>query len=389
MPQRCPQLTDKAIRALQPRDRRYQVADSEVAGLALRVSRTKKTWVLVARFGRHPTRRKLGLYPDMSLAQARDEARRWRAALQQGRDPAVEQAREVRRRRQHTFAVVAEDFFADARRRGLRQAAAVESQVRRELISRWGNRGISDIDRADVLQVIDETNARSSHVAHHVFSYASRIFSFAIERDQYGLERSPCDRLRPARIIGPKEPRVRVLTDDELRALWNVLPQLGYPIGPLVKMLLLSGQRRSEVAEMRWSELAGDLWTIPHQRMKMKSAHVVPLVPAVLELLDTLPRFERGDYVFSNTWGRLPVREFRGPKLRIDALTGSSGWVLHDLRRTMRTHLSALPVSSEVKELVIGHTKKGLVRVYDQYNFLDEKKQALALWTQRLLKIVS
>jgi integrase len=392
MPQRCPALTDKAIRALKPGERRYQVADTEVTGLALRVSRSKKTWVLIGRFGRHPTRRKLGEYPDMSLTKARDEARRWRTALSEGKIPAVEHAREVRRRREHTFASVCDDYFADIKRRGLRRAESVESEMRRELVARWGTRGLCDIDRADVLAVIDETMERSQWQAHHVFSYASRLFNWALERDVYALERSPCDRLRPAKIIGTKEPRTRILSDIELRALWAICPQLDYPIGPLVRLLMLSGQRRSEVAEARWSEITGDVWTISHERMKAKSAHVVPLVPEAVALLAELPRFNGGDYVFSSFHGKSPVNGFTKAKIRIDELMPrvNAGWVLHDIRRTMRTHLSALPgVSDLVRELVIGHTKPGLHKVYDQYAYLDEKRLALTLWTERLRRIVN
>jgi integrase len=386
MPSRCPALTDRAIRALEPRERRYQVADTEVTGLALRVSRTKKTWVMVARFGRHPTRRRLGHFPEMTLAQARDEARKWRVSLSNGKDPTVERARE-RRRREHSFASVCDDYIADIKRRGLRRAHEAEREIKRELVSRWGKRAICDIDKADVLAVIDETLERSSWQAHHVFAYMSRIFNWALERDAYGIDRSPCDRLRPAKLIGAKEPRTRILTDAELKALWVACLSLDYPIGPLVRMLMLTGQRRSEVANAQWSEINGDVWTIPHQRMKAKSAHVVPLVPEVVAMLDALPRFACG-YVF--TYGKGPVNSFSKVKLRIDEAVGSNGWVLHDIRRTMRTHLSGIAgISDLVRELVIGHTKPGLHRVYDQYAYLDEKREALNLWTSKFTQIVS
>jgi integrase len=325
----------------------------------------------------------------MGLAAARDEARRWRMSLAAGKDPGVEQARE-RRKRQVTFADVANEYIADVKRRGLRRAHEAEREIKRELVSRWGSRAICDIDRADVLQALDETMARSHWQSHHVFSYASRIFSWALERDAYGLERSPCDRLRPSKVIGPKEPRTRILSDAELRAVWHACPDLGFPFGPLVRLLILTGQRRSEVAEARWNEFNGDLWTIPHQRQKMKTTHVVPLVPEVIALLDGLPRFDRGDYVFTTTFGARPVSGFSKAKTRLDKLLNAkmANWTLHDLRRSMRTNLSALPVPDLVRELVIGHTKPGLHKVYDQHKYIEEKRLALKLWTERLLRIV-
>ena len=202
--------------------------------------------------------------------------------------------------------------------------------------------------------------------------------------------------MRPAKVIGAKEPRTRILTDDELRALWR--SSVDYPLGPFVRLLILTGQRKSEVAEARWPEfdLAKGLWTIPHERMKAGAAHVVPLVADELDVLEALPRFTHGDYLFTTTFGAKPINGFSKAKARIDAAMSSelSGgkrlapWVLHDIRRTMRTHLSALPVPDLVRELVIGHTKPGLHKVYDQHAYLDEKREALTLWAERLRRIV-
>jgi integrase len=188
--------------------------------------------------------------------------------------------------------------------------------------------------------------------------------------------------MRPSKIIGVKEPRTRILSDDELRALWRAAHQLGYPLGPLVQLLMLTGQRRSEVAGARWREIDLDkrLWSIPHERMKAGAAHVVPLTDDAIAVLKDLPRFNRGDHLFSTTFGANAINGFSKGKRRIDAaMTAELGhaavpWVLHDIRRTMRTHLSALPVPDLVRELVIGHTKPGLHKVYDQHAYLDEKR---------------
>jgi integrase len=322
----------------------------------------------------------------MSLAEAREEARRWRGLLAQGKDPQVE-AERARRQMRVTFGAVCEDYFLDIKRRRLRRAHETEREMRRELVSKWGSRAITDIDKADVLAIVGAILERGKPAqAHHVFSYISRLFGWALERE-YGLDRSPCDRLKPSRIIGAQKPRVRVLTDAELRALWHVCPQLGYPVGPMIRLLLLTGQRRSEVAEARWSEIVDDLWMIPPDRMKMEAAHVVPLVPEMRALIDELPR--RGDHLFSFN-GRTPVAGFSKMKAVIDALMPAKTphWVLHDLRRTCRSHWSAIPVSDIVKELLLAHAKQGLVRVYDQFQYEQEKKQLLQLWSERLLRIV-
>ena len=131
------------------------------------------------------------------------------------------------------------------------------------------------------------------------------------------------------------------------------------------------------------------MWNIPVARMKMRSAHTVPLTDDVLALLASLPRFDRGDHLFSATFGVTPVNGFSKAKRRIDAAMGKTApWVLHDIRRTMRTHLSALPIPDSVRELTIGHLKAGLHRVYDQHAYLDEKRHALELWSARLRDIL-
>jgi integrase len=192
---------------------------------------------------------------------------------------------------------------------------------------------------------------------------------------------SPCYGLRPSRLIGPKPPRERVLTDAELRVLWIGANELAYPGGPFIKMLILTGQRRGEVAGMLWSEIHSGLWVIPAARMKMKSQHVVPLVPEVRALLDSLPRIN--DFVFTN--GRGPIGGFDYIRRRLPG----DGWTLHDIRRTVRTGLSALRIASEVSERVIGHVPTGLVRVYDRHDYLDEKREALQVWTAHLTRIVN
>jgi integrase len=165
---------------------------------------------------------------------------------------------------------------------------------------------------------------------------------------------------------------------------------MGYPYGPLIRLLILTGQREREVADATWSEFnqARRLWTIPSIRMKGGRAHEVPLAGCALDLIESLPRFTAGDFVFSTAGGAKPVNGFSKAKKRIDRLSGVCDWRFHDLRRTMRTHLSALPVQDLVRELVIAHARPGLHRVYDQHAYQDEKRRCLELWETRLLGIL-
>jgi len=409
-------LTDRKIRSLKSarNGKPYDVKDSEVAGLRVRVlGGDLRTFVLLARYpsSPHPTRRALGSYGELSLEEARDKARDWRKLIRRGVDPQVQEERDrqaQRRQQRITFAAVAEEFIKEklpAERKG----REVERDIRREFIPAWGRRPVTEITAADVRDIVKAAKDRGApYQAHNLLTTARRLFAWSIDQQIYGIETSPCERLKPKAIIGKKVFRTRILDDTELHAFWRATRHLGYPYGPLFRMLALTGQRKSEVAEARWSEidLAKKLWTIPAERMKADAAHVVPLSDDVIALLRSLPRFKKGDHLFSTTFGVKPVNGFSKAKERLDdrmvrswrALARSRGedhhklqiepWVIHDIRRTMRTGLSALPVPDLVRELVIAHTKPGLHRVYDQHAYLDEKRRALDLWAARLRSTV-
>jgi integrase len=407
-------LTDRTLKALRPAPagKRYTVWDGIVPNFGARVTdKGHISFVIMKHLNRKLIRRCLGDYPGISLEAARHLAREALEDIARGIDPKARQEarqREEDRRRNDTFAAMAEQFIAKHVKK-LRTADEVEAAIRREFISRWGSRPIADITRRDVVEMLDEVVERGTpYAAHHMLAFLRKLYNWAIARSIYGLEHSPCDRLKPSEVIGKPTPRVRTLTDGELRLVWAAAGKAGYPFGPLIRLLCLTGQRRSEVAEMSWHEvdLAKALWVIPAERMKAAAPHVVPISPVAVGLLETLPNWTRGDFVFTTTSGERPVSGFGKAKERLDKtivesmceLATRSGedpkkvrlepWRLHDIRRTVRTHLSALPVQDIVRELVIGHTKPGLHKVYDQHAYLDEKRHALDLWAKRLMSIV-
>src|SRR5262249_31922774 len=157
----------------------------------------------------NPTRRAIGEYGAVTLERARDEARRWHELLQKGIDPKIEVERRKlaeARRQENSFGSVAEAYFAHIKRQGHRQGGEIEREIRCEFLPRWAARPITDVTRHDLLQVIDAAlNSGTPSKAHHLFSYASRIFNWAIERGAYGIEHSPTHGMRPSRIIGEKK----------------------------------------------------------------------------------------------------------------------------------------------------------------------------------------
>jgi integrase len=397
-------LTDTFVRGLKAAapGRRAEYWDAKVPSFGVRVTdRGAKSYVLYTRFppSDAPARRALGDASKMGLAAARKKAREWLDLIEQGVDPR-ETARRAKldeqRAQRITFSVVAEDWLREAVR-GQRKAREVEADVRREFIPRWGSRAITEITALDVRDAIKAVKARAPAQARNVLGYVKRLLAWAVAQDVYGLDESPAERLRPKDIIGKKVVRQRVLTDAELRALWRAAETTAYPYGPLFQLLAITGQRKSEVAEARWREfdLIQKLWSIPPERMKGAAAHEVPLTDEAVAVLAALPRFKKGDYLFSTTYGARPVNGFSKAKVRLDrAMTAALGgevdpFVIHDIRRTMRTGLSALPIPDNVRELVIAHARPGLHKVYDQHSYRQEKRHALTLWAARLRGIVT
>jgi integrase len=327
------------------------------------------------------------------------KAREWLELIEAGKDP-----REIARankaaqanQRDLTFALVLETYLAQ-HVSGQRRADDVAQVMRRELLPRGKTKLVTEITRNDVVRLIDTVKERGAiRQAHNVFGYVRAFFNWTIERGS--VQKSPCELIRPERLIGAKVPRKRVLTDAELRAFWAATNQLAYPSGPLFQILLLTGQRKSEVAEASWSEfnLAERIWTIPPERFKSDAVHIVPLTDDVIALLHALPRWRGGDYLFSTTGGTKPVNGFGRAKEKLDTAMLATphidqlpAFVLHDLRRTVRTRLSSLRVPTEVSELVIGHGPQGLRRVYDQHEFQDEMREALTAWNAKLRAIIS
>ena len=405
-------LTDRTLKSLKPKDKPYDVRDTEVRGLRVRVMPSgQRSFVLLARHsGKHsaPSRKALGVYDVMSLEEARDEAREWKRLIKKGISPsAVKEQERVKKERQqkNTFRAVLAAFNKD-KLEGLRRGHEVNRDLEKLADDTgWSGRPITEITALEVRDVIKQYKDRGKiHHAHNLLGYIRRLYNWAIDQQVYaGLETSPCDRLKPKAIIGEKKLRNRVLSDTELRAAWIAAERMGYAYGPLFKLLMLTGARKSEVAETRWSEfdLVKKIWTIPADRMKADASHVVPLSDDAVALLKSLPRFDSGDYLFSVNSGQSAVAAFSAAKNRLDAevikvlrendpKAKLTDFVIHDIRRTVRTGLWAIPnISDLVRELAIGHTKPGLHKVYDQYAYLDEKRFALDAWAARLRDIIS
>ena len=393
---------------------RCELSDKAAPGFGIRWNGAGRvTFLAYARFGdsKHPVRRVIGEYGKRSnpgariytLADGRAEADRWRVQVREGKDPKVEikRAKRVRERQAASTVEKAVDEFIKVKLAHERKGEEVGRDIKKEFVSRWGSRPLGEIERADLIEAIEEVRDRGApYQAYNLLGYARRFFDWAVIK--YDLEKSPCDRVRPKHLGLKKIARKRILSPDEVGALWAASASMGYPYGPVFQLLAVTGQRLSDIAECSWSEIDLDknILTIPAARFKSDHDHVVPLSDLAARIFKSLPRFKSGDYVFSTTFGKTPINGFSKPKVRLDASMLAAlretdekaklePFVLHDIRRTMRSGLSALPIENHIRELVIGHAQPGLLKVYDQHRYVDEKRHALDLWAARLSQIVT
>lgn len=429
-------LTAASVEKLLPDPaKRLEVPDGLLAGLYLVVQPTgKKSWAVRYRAGGSPRKLTLGPYPALDLSAAREAAREALRSAQVGSDPAQEKQvarREAKERgegERDSFPSVARLFIerhAKPNNRRWKEAARILGLVPdaakpegadkpatfvvapKSIAARWERRRVQDITRRDVIDLLDDMVAAGKPIAaNRALATLRKMFNWAAGRDI--LSSSPA--------AGVKAPaaetaRDRILSDAELRALWIACDGLGWPMGRFVQMLILTGQRREEVAGMTRREVSVPkaLWTIPRDRAKNDIAHDVPLSPQSLALLEGLPKIAgKGEFVFTTT-GNTPVSGFAKMKLRLDAKmleimkneAKAAGddpervtlppWRMHDIRRTVASGMARLGINLPVIEKVLNHTSGsfgGIVGVYQRHHFADEKRHALDVWGKHVVDTV-
>lgn len=321
-----------------------------------------------------------------------------REARQRAAEAAAEAERAAQLRQRDNFAAVVDRYVAACLTTN-RSGAETERLLRYDAVPVWRDLHIGDVRRADLADLLDSIKKRSPAVARSTYAALRGLFSWCVERDLiavspiYGLTAPP----RP-------EARDRVLSDDELRLVWNASGELGFPFGPIIRLLILTGQRRAEVAGMMWSEL--DLedrtWRIPKERSKNGKAHEVDLSDQAVAILKEVTA--AGSVVFPAR-GEGAARGFSATKRRLDSLIEGARrkadasiaddlppWRLHDLRRTAATGMAALGIAPHIVERVLNHisgTQSGLVGVYQRHEYRAERKAAIVAWDKHVEAVVS
>ena len=406
-------LNDKQLQALlrEPPSRRTDLPDGTVDGLSLRVGpRGKPTWAYRFRWrgaggvtsrgtalnGARYHRVSLGQYPAVSIKTARQKASDLVALMERGGDP-LEKLEAAAVDRRDTVQALIDDYVSFARN-NMRSWRNAKWVLNRHLAASWGDRPAGTITPREAQRLIagihngtagsaTAENKSRPGAAAEARKWAAMLFEWA--RKNHRVKVNPFSDVSAPRL----QPRQRFLSMDEARAAWRAAGDLASPWGEAIRLLMLTACRENEVCGAKWSwiDQAARTLTIPAEHYKSGRLFMVPLSGPAWDVIAGMTTGATGDFVFSTTGGEKPVAGIHRKVL--DRLHVSSEatigrnierFRLHDLRRTVRTHLSGLRVNQVVAELVLGHAIKGIEATYNIYDFAVEKREALDIWANEL-----
>jgi len=384
-------LTPIGIEKLKPQQRRVEVPDPAVSGLYLVIQPSGvKSFALRYRHLGKTRKLTLGRYPKISLGEARTAAREALGHIERGNDP----------QKLHVAPDTFETAFTEFLDRYVSQNKSryeVERQFKHDLLPAFGRSLISEISKKDVIHLIDAVADRGAKImANRLLATLKKFFSWAVSRDL--IHENPCLNLK---LPSKETPRERILGHDEIRLFWHAAANLGSASDlsnayeRYFKFLLLCGQRRTEVAQMRWCEIDGEIWNIPAARSKNARSHTVPLTRQMKEVIGSNKQnaeavvSNRGKHAINNI--SRAVTQLKKCMLQQADNRRLDEWKPHDLRRTVASEMARVGIYQEVIEKIqnrSGGKLGGVAGVYNRYNYAPEKLQAMERWHVELMKII-
>lgn len=400
-------ITKRVIDTLMPASKDLFLWDQDLAGFGLKCTpKGNKIYVVQYRMGGRgfPTRRyKIGAHGPFTPDEARERARRVLQNVRDGLDPM--QAK--RAQKHNTVEKLIEGFIESRRTKGRRSADEIKRVLDREIGKAWRARSVASITKADIHHVLDAIVARGSPIiANRTLAHIKTMLNWAKSRGI--VTQSPADNIEKP---GEEGSRERTPDDSELAEIWRAAAKLDWPFEPAIKLLILTGQRREEVAQMRWSELklAEGIWTLPATRTKNRQPHDIHLSSLALRIIEAVSPIEDCDLVFS-TNGETRISGWSRAKRRLDEEIAAArrtkarelgrdaskvgqitDWRIHDLRRSVATGLANLGVAPIVADRILNHVpskQTGQVMfVYNRAEYARERREALELWGKHIERI--
>ncbi len=397
-----------------PKAGRVEYFDMNLPSFALRITATgHKSWIVMYRLPGDPKVRRhtIAFAKFAKVDDARVEARRIMQKAERGEDPAKPEAPQ----RHDTVKRLVEQFIERYAKPKNRSWDATYKLLDRHIVSRWGDRQADSITGRDVRELLDNLYNRGHEIAsNRAYAHGHKLYKWAV-----GEEIVAANPFAGVQRRGTETERERVLSDSELTRIWQAADKQGGTAGAFLKLLILTAQRRDEVAGMRWAaidfehpviEIQDDreveigkavVWTLTAEDTKGKRSHEIPLSPQAVAMLRSLPRL--GEYVFT-TRGDRPISGYSKIKesikakiaeLAIEEASNSAkaaslaDWRFHDLRRTAATGMARLGVATSTISRVLNHKEGGVTKIYNRYSFLREKQIALERWGRRVQTLTS
>lgn len=349
-------------------------------GFGLRVSSSgKKTFYYMYRRGGALKRWTIGRYPMLSLADAREKARKTQA---NGGDPAKTKAEA---KRAETFRQLS-DQFLEGHEKKLKEKTLVEWKriIDKELVPYFGEMKPHEIKRGDVIAFLEEKAKTAPYMANRIFEVIRRVFAWAVEKAK--VDATPCVRIKKP---GTEKQRERVLTTEEIRKVFAALKKERPIIASFFRMAFLTGARRGEILGAAWTDVDFDKKRINFRDAKSGHDHALPLSTAAVRVLQEIRPFAGPSVIFLGPSGKA----IQHPAKAISRLRTRSGvqFRIHDVRRTVATGLAEIGVRPDVISTVLGHTIGGApaTRGYEHYHRIPEMASALEAWAAHLGKIIS
>ena len=378
-------FTDQWLKTLKadPEGERH-FGDIACKGLSLKVTKKGvKSFSYTFRLGAKTGRVTLGQYPDLGLADARVRVEALRKQVASGTDPRHIKAEE-RSQRERTVSEMVTQFierYAKPKNKSWRQA---ESNLRLYLVSALGPKPVSSVKRGDIHTILDQLiKEEKGPSANRALAHMRKFFGWLVERDY--LEHSPADHIKKPYA---EKRRERVLSDQEIKAIWDASSFLSTPYRAWLQLSLLCGQREMETASIQRSKIEDGLWYLSSNETKNKRENVIPLSTQAMAIIEALMAGDKEYLLTSGRIGDVPINGFSKAKVQLDRHSGVSDWRLHDLRASVATNLGKLGYDRFTIKLILNHKDTGVTAVYDRYTYLDEKREALQKWADQLDDII-
>jgi integrase len=390
-------LTTTAVDAIRPSKAREEISDAKITGLKLIVQPSgSKSWAFRYSFAGQRRKLTIGSYPAIGVADARQKALEAASQVEKGVDPGATKAaaKHAVPNVDGLIETVADAFVELYAKPNLRSWQEVQRKLAQDVLPLWAGRRFEDITRADIHRLADSINARGSRVAaNRTLAVVRRMGRWAVDRGI--IATNPAEGVgRPTK----EKPRDRILDETELALVWRAADMIGPTYGPPIKALILTGQRRDEIAAMRWSEVdsSARTLTLSAERTKNRRLHVVALSEPAMRVITSRPRRKGVNFVFG--YGERPPENWSRAKEALDKAVAKLNdgepirpFVIHDIRRSVASGMARIGVPLHVIERILNHmsgTFGGIVSVYQHHSYADEARAALDQWAAEVERIV-